>query len=373
MNDDLLKYKIALGLIPGLGPITAKSIVSYCGGVGEVFNASKQKLIKTPGVGEIVAKKIIANRKVLETAENEVRFVKKNDIQTFFYLDNNYPYLLKQCPDAPLMFYMKGNLNFQKRKIISIVGTRNSTAQGRENCEKLIENIAISGHDPIIVSGLAYGIDICAHRAALKNGLDTIAVLAHGFDRIYPQNHKKTASEIKNKGALITEFVNGSKFERQNFLKRNRIIAGFSQATIVIESAKKGGSLVTSDIANSYNREVFAVPGRLDDKFSEGCNWLIKTHKAFLLQSSDDIEYILNWEKGKNNHKQKSLFVELSEDEKKIAEVLHDSEKQGIDMICKNTEFNMSKVSSLLLELEFKGAIRSLPGKIYELSGNINF
>ncbi|MCD4791942.1 MAG: DNA-processing protein DprA [Bacteroidales bacterium] len=371
MDDNSLIYKIALGLIPGLGPVTAKSIISYTGGPENVFKATKQQLMKAPGIGEYLAKTVINNKHVTKDAEKELRFLKKHDIKPLFYLDKDYPFLLKQCPDAPLMIFVKGDIDFKDRKFISIVGTRNATAHGKENCERLIKEFAESGHNPIIISGLAYGIDVCAHRAALKNGLETIAVLAHGFDRIYPQNHKKTASEIKEKGALITEFISGSKFERQNFLRRNRIIAGLSDATIIVESAKKGGSLVTADIANSYNREVFAVPGRLDDCYSEGCNSLIKTHQAFLLQTAKDVEYILNWESINNTYKQKILFVELSEDEKIIAEIINANQKPVIDFICKETKFNMSKVSSLLLEMEFKGTVRSLPGKIYELSGKI--
>ncbi|MCF6364964.1 MAG: DNA-processing protein DprA [Bacteroidales bacterium] len=372
MNNELLKYKIALGLIPGLGPVTAKSVISYTGGVKEVFEATKSQLMKAPGIGSFTASKVIEGKSFLKQAEKEIRFIEKNKIKPVFYLDKDYPFLLKQCPDAPLMIFVKGNIDFNNRKIISIVGTRDATIQGKEICENLIKSLSETSHNPIIISGLAYGIDICAHKAALKYGLDTVSVFAHGFDKIYPANHKKTATEIKEKGALITEFISGSKFERQNFLRRNRIIAGLSQATVVVESAKKGGSLVTADIANSYNREVFAVPGRLEDKYSEGTNWLIKTHKAFLLQTAADIEYILNWEQSNNKINQKSLFIELSEDEKELFKVLSQHKKIVIDEICKTLNMNMSKVSSLLLEMEFKGAVRSLPGKIYEPAGNIN-
>ena len=369
--QDFLKYKIALGLIPGLGPITAKSVIAFTGGVKQVFEATKQELMKAPGIGEFTAQKIIQGKSFLKEAEKEVTFITKNKIKPLFYLDKEYPFLLKQCPDAPLLIFVKGDIDLNNRKVISIVGTRNATLQGKENCEELVKALSVTKHNPIIVSGLAYGVDICAHKAALKYGLDTIAVFAHGFDKIYPSKHKNTASEIKEKGALITEFTSGAKFERQNFLKRNRIIAGLSHATIVVESAKKGGSLVTADIANSYNREVFAVPGRLEDKYSEGTNWLIKTHKAFLLQNSADIEYILNWEQSRNNIKQKELFIEFSEDEMKIAKILN-IKNTVIDEICKETTLTMSKVSSLLLEMEFKDAVRCLPGKIYELAGNIN-
>lgn len=373
MIDSSLKYKIALGLIPGLGPITAKSVIAYTGGVKQVFEATKSQLMKSPGIGAFIANKILEGKKFISQAEKEVRFIKKNNIKALFYLDKDYPFLLKQCPDAPIIIFIKGNIDFNNRKAISIVGTRNASIQGKENCEKLIKSLSETNHNPIIISGLAYGVDICAHKAALKYGLDTIAVFAHGFDRVYPASHKKIATEIKEKGALITEFITGSKFNRENFLKRNRIIAGLSQATVVVESAKKGGSLVTADIANSYNREVFAVPGRLDDVYSEGTNWLIKTHKAFLLQTAADIEYILNWEKSRNIVSQKTLFVEFSEDEKLIAQVLNQNKQTVIDDICKETKLTMSKVSSLLLEMEFKDAVRCLPGKIYELVGNVNF
>ncbi len=373
MIYDNLKYKIALGLISGIGPITAKSLIAYTGSVENIFKAKKTELIKAVGVGEFLATQIIKEKEdALQKAEQEVRFIEKNKINPLFYTDEKYPFLLKQCPDAPLLIFVKGNIDFNNRKIISVVGTRNATAQGKENCEQLIKSLSETSHNPIIISGLAYGVDICAHKMALKYGLDTIAVFAHGFDKIYPSKHKNTASEIKEKGALVTEFISGAKFERQNFLKRNRIIAGLSHATVVVESAKKGGSLVTADIANSYNREVFAIPGRLDDKYSEGTNWLIKTHKAFLLQSANDIEYILNWEQSENIV-QKSLFVEFSEEEKLIANFLKQKNNSIIDEICKGTKLTMSKVSSLLLEMEFKDAIRCLPGKIYELSGNINF
>ncbi len=370
MTDEYLKYKIALGQIPGLGPVNAKNLISYCGGIKEVFEADKQKLLKTPGIGNATASSILENKHLLKDVENEIKFITKNGINTRFYLDEDYPFLLKQCSDAPLMFFEKGTVSYKNRKIISIVGTRNATQRGKEICDRLIKELADSGHNPIIISGLAYGIDICAHKSALKYGLDTVSVLAHGFDRIYPAKHKNIAAEIVKQGALITEFTKGAKFERQNFLQRNRIIAGLSHATVVIESAAKGGSLVTADIANSYNREVFAIPGRLEDTYSEGTNWLIKIHKAFLLQSAKDIEYILNWEQN-INPKQQVLFVELSEDEKKIAQILQKNGKTVIDTICKESGFNSAKASALLLEMEFNDAVRCLPGKVYELAGNI--
>jgi DNA processing protein len=370
MTDNLLKYKIAIGLLPGIGPITAKNIIAYTGSTEGAFRETKTALMKIPGIGELTANQIIANRDVIETAEKEIRFIEKNNIKTSFFLDEDYPYLLKQIPDAPILFFYKGKMNVENRKIISIVGTRNATSEGRSNCERLIEQIAASGLNPIIVSGLAFGIDICAHKAALKNNLETYAVLGHGLDRIYPPVHIAAAREIEECGALISEFTSHSAFDRQNFLRRNRIIAGIAHATIVAESGEKGGSLVTAEIANSYNREVFAFPGRISDKYSVGCNRLIKTNKAALIENSSDIEYLLGWEQNAAKKSfQKQLFVELNDEEKKLTEVLGEEKNQTIDVICQKTEMTQGKVSSILLELEFKGIVRVLPGKIFELTG----
>ncbi len=372
MSDNILKYKIAIGLLPGIGPVTAKNIIAYTGSVEGVFTEKKTALMKIPGIGETTANQIIANRNVLEIAEKEIHFIEKNNIKTSFFLDQDYPYLLKQIPDAPILFYYKGRMNLENRKIISIVGTRNATAGGRANVEKLVTDMANSGLNPIIVSGLAFGIDICAHKAALKNNLDTFAVLGHSLDRIYPQVHTATAREIEERGALISEFTSHSTFDRQNFLRRNRIIAGLAHATIVAESGEKGGSLVTADIANSYNREVFAFPGRISDKYSVGCNRLIKSNKAALIENSNDVEYLLGWEQNSAKKSvQTQLFVDLNEDETKISEVLKQEKNQTIDVICQKLNMTQGKVSALLLELEFKGLVRCLPGKIYETTGNI--
>ncbi len=373
MNNEILKYQIAIGLISGIGPVTAKNLIAYSGSVDGVFKETKQKLIKIPGIGEYGANKIIKNRtKALNRALEEIKFIEKHKIKTTFYLDKDYPELLKHCNDSPLMIYSRGIYDFANKKVISIVGTRDATHKGKENCENLIKDLKEAGHNPVIVSGLAYGIDICAHKAALKNGLQTVAVLGHGLQRIYPANHKNTAKEIINQGAVVTEFLSDSKFERQNFLQRNRIIAGMSVATIVVESAAKGGSLITAELANSYNREVFAFPGRVNDKYSAGCNKLIKQHKGYLIESYKDIEYILGWEKGKTPEvKQNVLFVELSDEEKNIVDVLRNTQNSTIDLICNKSKYTMGKVSSVLLDLEFKDIVKCLPGKVYELAVSI--
>ncbi len=372
-EDNKLEYKIAVGLIPGLGPVNAKNIIAHLGSVEKLFTCSKKELIAIPGIAEKSATQIIKNRHIEDRVYKEIEFIKKNKIKTLFYTDTEYPFFLKQCNDAPLLLYFKGNINFSGRKLISVVGTRKASAYGKDLCKEIIKELAEREHNPIIVSGLAYGVDICAHNAALDNGLETIAILGHGLNRLYPPQHRKKAIDIIQNGALITEFMSDAEFKRQNFLQRNRIIAGISQATIIIESARKGGSLTTAEYANSYNREVFALPGRIGDKYSEGCNYLIKTHRAVLLQSADDIEYLLNWEKPNRKTQQKEIFITLSKEEEKILSALKYGETTTIDKICRKTQMPVFSVSATLLDLEFKNLIRALPGKIYELTDPTNF
>ena len=269
MSEVSLKHKIALSLIPGIGDINARKLVSHIGSVEGVFTEPYNSLIRIPGIGTSLAK-YICERSYLDTAEKEVNYVKENNVRTFFYLDNDYPYRLKQCDDSPVTFFYKGNADLNSLHILSIVGTRNASTRGKELCEKIVLSLAQKHPDLIIVSGLAYGIDITAHKAALANNLQTIGVLAHGFNTTYPSVHRQVASSMVGKGALITDFLSGELPERNNFIKRNRIIAGLSDATIVVESGTKGGALITADIANSYNRDVFAIPGRPDDIWSAG-------------------------------------------------------------------------------------------------------
>lgn len=368
MNDELLKYKIGIALIPGIGFITAKKLIAYVGSVEGVFKEKKSNLVKIPDIGSHLADNIV-NHNVFDRVEEEIKFISQYNIKPFFYLDKDYPQRLINCYDAPLLLFAKGDVDFNQSKVISIVGTRNATERGRDICNELIKDLNDNGHNAIIVSGLAYGIDVVSHKAALKNNLKTIAVLGHGLDRIYPSSHTSIAKEIINQGALVTEFLSYTNPDRANFVKRNRIIAGLSDATIVIESAVKGGSLITADIANSYNRDVFAFPGRVNDKYSVGCNKFIKSNRAALIENFKDLEYILGWkaEEAKPKVIQKKLFVNLTDDEKIIIEFLKENDKQSIDNICLKTQFPMSKVSAMLLNLEFSGIIKSLPGKYYSL------
>ena len=368
MSEVLLKHKIALGLIPRIGDINARKLVSYFGCVEAIFNEPYKNLIKIPGIGSGIAR-YISDRSYLDDAEKEVEYVTKNNIRTFFYLDNDYPFRLKQCDDSPVVFYLRGNCDLNATKILSVVGTRNATVRGRGICEKLIESLAAGYPDLIIVSGLAYGIDIAAHKAALANNLQTIGVLAHGLITIYPAVHTATArAMVDTGGGLLSDFLSGALPERNNFLKRNRIIAGLSDATLVIESGVKGGALITADIANSYNRDVFAVPGRPDDQWSAGCNSLIRSNKAALIESSDDIEYFLNWKPEKSKPPlQQTLFSDLDDTEKIIYELLTKDGELSIDAICRSLEMPVYKLSSLLLQMEFKGLLKCYPGNIYRI------
>jgi DNA processing protein len=369
MSHNPLIYKIAVGMIPGIGSITAKKLIAYSGSVEGIFSEKKSRLIKIPGIGEVLANEIV-NNKVLELAEQEYNFIEQYNIKPYFYLDENYPERLKHCQDSPIILYAKGNVNLNTQKIISIVGTRKATQHGKGVCEKLIEQLAELKHNPLIISGLAFGIDITAHKAALKNKLITVAVLGHGLRTIYPAAHSKYAKEIVDNGALVTEFTSDISADRPLFVRRNRIIAGLADATIVVESGEEGGALITADIANSYDRDVFAVPGRIDDNMSLGCNKLIKTNKAHLLENIQDLEYILGWESSKSKSKsiQKELFINLSEEEKLILETIRTNNELSIDLICHEVHMPVSKVSPMLLNLEFAGMVRSLPGKVYKVS-----
>ncbi|MCJ7446948.1 MAG: DNA-processing protein DprA [Bacteroidales bacterium] len=363
-----LKHKIALGLIPGIGDINARKLVSHFGSVEGIFQESYRNLTRIPGIGPELAKNI-SNRSYLEIAEKEAEYVSGHNIRTFFYLDNDYPFRLRQCDDSPVVFFFKGTSDLNAPKILSIVGTRSATPRGKEICEKIIGGLA-SGHpDLIIVSGLAYGIDIASHKAALSNNLQTIGVLGHGFKTIYPAIHKPAADSMVKNGGLLTDFLSDALPERNNFLKRNRIIAGLSDATLIVESGIKGGALITADIANSYNRDVFAVPGRPEDQWSAGCNSLIKSNKAILTETSDDIEYFLNWKPEKSKPPvQRSLFSELNENEKQIFELLSGEGELIIDVICRTLDLPINKLSPLLLQMEFKGLVKCYPGNLYRIS-----
>lgn len=367
MDKNTLKYQIGITLIPKIGAINAKKLIAYAGSPEAVFKLNKQALLKIPGIGESITNSILS-QKVLDRAEKELEFIDKYKIATYYYLDDNYPKRLKQCDDAPIVLFARGNIDFNQAKVISIVGTRKATEAGKSLCDKLVKELAERGHQAVIVSGLAYGIDITAHKAALKYQLPTIAVVAHGLDMIYPSLHTNIAKQIVNQGAIVSELLSGNKLDSRYFVQRNRIIAGLADATVVVESQRKGGALITAEIANSYNRDVFAFPGRIDDRYSAGCNRLIKIHKAALIESVEDLEYVMSWDSNNEKALQQSLFTELTEQEEKIVDFLKTEGEQSIDVISFKAGLSVSQVSVALLSLEFNGFIKSLPGKIYRLT-----
>jgi len=365
--EDLL-YQIALKNLDGIGSTRAKLLVSYCGGVKEVFETNKKDLAKIPKLGSLIVSNM--NRDVaLSRAEVEVEFVQNQDIKPLFYLDKEYPNRLKHCEDGPLLIYTKGNMQLNVGKVVSIVGTRNATSYGKDLVEQLITDLI--PHDALIVSGLAHGIDIMAHREAYKNGLQTVGVLGNSLERIYPHQNKATAEKMLEHGGIISEFDSGTKPDRENFPQRNRIVAGMSDVTIVVESADKGGSLITARLAADYNRDLMAFPGPINAPFSKGCNWLIKTQQAHMIEGIKDLEYTLGWALDDKAEKptQKQLFVDLTADEQRIFDILNkmDGRQDSLDNLSLNAEIPVSKASTLLLELEFKGVVKSLPGKTYRL------
>jgi len=366
LSKNELRYTLALQRVPNLGDTSAKKLLQYVGSAEGIFKENKAKLLKIDGIGSLRLKELNAS-KLLDEADKEIQYIETNKISFSYFKDKCYPEKLKHCLDGPILFFHKGNIDLQNRKIISIVGTRKITTYGRNFCEKLIEEL--SPINPVIISGFAYGVDIIAHKAAISNGLQTIACLAHGLNQVYPRVHKKYVSKVDENGGFITEFWSSDSFNRTNFLKRNRIIAGISEAIIVIESAEKGGSLVTADIANSYNREVFAVPGRATDSQSRGCNDLIKSQQARLLTSAADIVYVLGWNLDDLILKpvQTQLFVELTAEEKVIFDYLKDRKNELLDNIALQCNIPTFKAATILLNMELKGVIRPLPGKLFQL------
>ena len=363
--DDLI-YKIALTLIPGVGSVNGKSLVAYCGGVRAVFLEKKRALLKIPGIGEQTVN-AITNHNVFDRAEEEIRFICYKNITPLFYLEKDYPVRLKQCHDSPLMLYYKGTADLNVPKVVAMVGTRNATEYGRDMCRKIIEGLV--EQNVLIISGLAYGIDTWSHKAALENKLETVGILGHGLDRVYPYANRSLAEKMLESGGLLSEYMSSTLPDRENFPMRNRIIAGMSDAVVVVEAAETGGALITAEIANSYNRDVFAIPGRIGDLHSEGCNKLIKINKAALLQSAKDIIYLMNWNDVKGNKKsmQRQLFINLTGDEELIVEILKEKGDLDIDTLLIESAMMPAKAASVLLNMEFEGIIRCLPGKVYRL------
>lgn len=362
-----LLYQVALTMIPGVGDVLGKKLVAVCGSAESVFRESRRMVRKIPRIGESLLN-AISSGEILQRAEQEVLFVQRYGIKTLFFTEKDYPFRLKNCIDAPVLLYYKGTADLNAARIIGMVGTRSATEYGKQICREILTGL--TDLNPLIVSGLAYGIDSCAHRNSLELGLPTIGVLAHGLDRIYPYLNKDLAGRMVKAGGLLTDFTSGTKPDRENFPKRNRIIAGLCDAVIVVEAAMTGGALITADIAGSYNRDVFAIPGRIGDHFSEGTNHIIKTNKAALIQSAADIRYMMGWDSVTPSQvpRQGKIFLELTPDEEIIIEILRQAEKTGIDELAIKAGLSMSKVSCALLNLEFEGVVKCMPGKVYSLN-----
>lgn len=370
MNEELL-YTMALTRLPGIGLIGAHRLMEAVGSATTIFREVSNLKDIVPDISNKVIE-IIQKHDVLRLCEAEIRFAEKNNITCLTINDENYPSRLRECDDAPLLLFYKGTANLNNLHVINLVGTRHATDYGKDICQRFIKELCEIMPDTLIISGLAYGIDINAHRAALQYGMDTVGVLAHGLDRIYPSVHRHTAADMLSHGGLITEYPSGTNPDRQNFIKRNRIIAGMSDATIVVESAEKGGALITANIAESYNRDCFAFPGRIGDEYSIGCNNLIRNNSAILLQSAEELVKAMNWKKTSSIHShegiQRQLFPELSPEENQIKTQLENiPEGMHINTLVVNTNIPINKITAILFEMEMKGMVRAMAGGMYKL------
>ena len=360
-----LRNLIALQLVKGIGPKNARMLIGHCGHPTAVFTTKKSTLQKVPSIGGKTIEQIFAFRD-WDQVDMELEFIEHHQIDVIPFYKPNFPNRLTYCDDAPLMLFTKGQMNLDAEKVISVVGTRRVSDYGKDMVKQLIESFQI--YKPLIVSGLAYGVDITAHREALNNKLPTVGVMAHGLKKVYPSLHRKVAVEMMERGGLVTEFLSDVEPDKSNFPKRNRIIAGLADATIVVETPQKGGSMITAYLASGYNRDVFAIPGKVNDTNSKGCNHLIKTNIAALIESGDDLAYQLGWEMiNQPKRIQKQLFVELSTNEQKVMDCFAEIETLDIDRLTNQAQLSLSQVLSELLNLEFKGLIKSLPGRQYKI------
>ena len=364
MHYELL-YEVALTLVPGIGDVNGKKLVAYCGGAEAVFREKKKSLSKIPGIGEKTVDSILS-QDVLSRAERELDFADKHGMRILYYLNSDYPRRLQHCYDSPMVLYCSGYTDLNVAKIIGVVGTRNVTDYGKLMTDKVISDLVAD--EVLVVSGLAYGVDTCAHYASVKYGLKTAAVLAHGLHTIYPPVNRNLARKIMDEGGcLLTEQISGTEPDRENFPKRNRIVAGMIDCLIVVESAAKGGALITAEIANTYDRDVFAFPGKIGDVYSEGCNKLIKENKANIMTDVEDLRYIMRWNEDKKVvAKQMRMFRDFSEDEQKVMDVFGNDNVIYLDKIITETTLSPTKIASILLSLEFDGVLTALPGKRYQ-------
>lgn len=370
MNENEIISLMALTKIQGLGCIGAKNLLSIIGSAESIFRERKHLPELMPGISAKIVQ-ALDNPEAFDKAGKEFLFAEKNHIRCISINDEAYPSRLRECDDTPVIVYFKGNTDMNALRVINMVGTRNATEYGKNICQRFLGELKELCPEVLVVSGLAYGIDIHTHRNALSNHLDTIGVLAHGLDRIYPAVHRSTAIEMLDHGGLLTEYMSGTNPDRQNFVCRNRIVAGMSDATIVVESASKGGALITAEIAESYHRDCFAFPGRIDDELSKGCNNLIRNNKAALIQSAEDFVKAMCWDAHPSSQKtvsvQRQLFPELTENEQLIVNILQKNGEQQINMLVVEADIAINQMTTLLFELEMKGVVRALAGGMYQL------
>ena len=363
-------YSIALTMVPGIGHIGAKRLVSEAGSARYVFRNRKELPELIPDINQRVVDALDCPQAVVR-AGRELDFIRKKNIRCLTFIDEDYPSRLRECDDAPIVLFFKGNADLNSLHILNMVGTRHATGYGTQLCASFLHQLKALCPDVLVVSGLAYGIDIHAHREALANDLPTVGVLAHGLDRIYPYVHRKTAIDMLDNGGLLTEFLTETNPDRHNFVSRNRIVAGMCDATIVVESAEKGGSLITAELAEGYQRDCFAFPGRVADEYSKGCNQLIRDNKASMILSAEDFVSAMGGNTGahpvKTENVQRSLFLDLSEEEQKIVSILAKQGSLQINTLVVEADIPVQKMSALLFELEMKGVVRVLAGGMYQL------
>lgn len=367
-HDDDVFYSIALSSIKGIGPVIARRLLEEYGSATAIFREKPEILQQIPRYGDELSRGC-RSCQVLDPAEREMDFIRKHDIRPLLIGDPDYPERLRDCVDAPILLFYKGTADLNASHIVAMVGTRNSTPYGRDLIEQFTHDLSQQLPDTLIVSGLAYGIDVTSHRCALQNGLETVGVVAHGLDRLYPDAHKQVAREMLSQGGLLTEYLSGTNPDKGNFVARNRIIAGMADATVVVETADKGGSVITANIANTYGRDVFAFPGRVSDQRSRGCNRLIRQNKAALITNADDFMELMNWLPDSAAHpaRQLPLLFALSEEEQEIFDLLNRYGEMQLNRIAIETEKPVSVLTGLLMDLELRNIVRSFPGAVYRL------
>lgn len=367
---DNLQHQIALMLVPQIGAVTAKTLVSYCGSAEAVFRASRRELLKIPGIGPGLVQVLAASAEPLLKAEREIAFMEQHQVEAVFYTDPRYPARLRQCADSPAMYFFKGNAAnvLDMPRVVAIVGTRQPSEHGKAICEEIVEGFM--AYNVLIVSGLAFGVDVTAHRKACAVGMPNVGVLGHGLGSIYPSQHRSIAQRMVENGGLLSEYAHDAKPDREHFPMRNRIISGLSDVVLVVETAASGGSMITVQFAERHGREIFAVPGRPHDAKSIGCNYLLKTERAKLGESAQDIAERMQWElPGNVKAKQTQLFLDLSADESTLIGIIRDKPEIPIDQLTQAVTFTPGELATHILNLEFKGIIRTLPGKRYIVAG----